>query len=74
MNKIPPFNHQSKSEVEEVCIYKKHVKWPSQNLAISPENKYKIARKNSKQQYLNELTFRNLSFSKKRIYVYNHAA
>ena len=42
MNKIPPFNHQSKSEVEEVCIYKKHVKWPPQNLAISPENKYKI--------------------------------
>ena len=42
MNKSPPYNHQSKSEVEEIRIYKKHGKWPSQYLAISPQNKYKI--------------------------------
>ena len=35
MSKSPQYNQQSKSEVEEICIYHpKHGKWPSQHLYL----------------------------------------
>ena len=75
MNKSPQYNQQSKSEVEEICIYyPKHGKWPSQHLNLKINTYGFYARKNPKQQYLKVVTFSDPSFSKKRIYVYDHAA
>ena len=71
MSKSPQYNQQSKSEVEEICIY--HGKWPSQHLYLKIYNGLHV-RKNSKQQYLKVVTFSDLSFSKKCNYVYGHAA
>ena len=52
----------------------KHGKWLSQPLAIYLKiNSGFHARKNAKQQYLKVVTFIDPLFSKKRIYVYNHA-
>ena len=72
MNKSPQYNQQNKSEVEEICIY--------QNMESGCHSIYlKIdcgfhARKNPKQQYLKVVIFSDPSFSKRRIYVYDHAA
>ena len=46
-------------------------KWPSKY--HQKINSGFHARKNAKQQYLKVVTFRDFQFSKKRIYVYNHA-
>ena len=51
----------------------KHGKWPSQHLYLKRNSGYH-ARKNSKQQYLKVVMFSDSSFSKKCIYVYDHAA
>ena len=48
-------------------------KWPSQHLHLKINSAFH-ARKNPEQQYLKEIMFSNASFSKKHIYVYNHAA
>ena len=61
MNKSPQCNQQSKSEVEEICIY--------QNMENSRDSIYiylKInsgihARKNPKQRYLKVVTFSKMS-------------
>ena len=71
MNKSPQQNQQSKSKVEEICIY--------QNMESGRHSTYKInsgfhARKNLKQQYLKIVTFSDPSFSKKSVYVYDHAS
>ena len=42
--------------------------------SISEKNSGFRARKNPKQQYLKVVTFKDPSFSKKHIYVYDHAA
>ena len=65
------YNQQNKSEVEKICIY--------ENLGSGRHSIYlKISsglhdRKSPKQQYLKVVTFSDPSFSKKRIYVYDHA-
>ena len=51
-------------------VYKK---WPSQHLYLKINSGFH-ARKNPKQQYLIVATFSDASFSKTRIYVYDHAA
>ena len=53
-------------------------KWPSQHLYLKINSGFH-ARKNpdleaSKQQYLKVVTFSDASFSKKHIYVFDHAA
>ena len=67
MNKSPQYNQQSKSEVEEIMYLPKHGKWRSQHLYLMPEKEY------PKQQYLKVVTFSDPSFSKKHIYVNEHA-
>ena len=76
MNKSPQYTQQSKSEVEEICIYQstESAEWPSQHLYLKNLNSGFYARKNPKQQCLKVVTFSDASFSKKCIYVYNHAA
>ena len=75
MSKNPQYNQQSKSEVEKIYIYSfpKHGNWLSQHLYLKMNKGFHV-RKNPKQQYLKVVTFRGPSFSKKRIYVYDHAA
>ena len=51
----------------------KHGKWPSQHLYLKINSGFH-ARKNPKQQYLKVVTFSDPSFTKTRIYVYDHAA
>ena len=49
MNKSPQYNQQSKSEVEEICIYyPKHGKWPPQHLNMEINTYGFYARKNPK--------------------------
>ena len=48
MNKSYQYNHQSKSEVEEICIYQNLEKWPSQHLYQKINSGFH-ARKNPKQ-------------------------
>ena len=79
MNKSPQYNQQTKRkqrkpEVDEICIY--------QNVGSSHHSIYIYlktnsgfhVRKNPKQQYLKVVMFTDALFSKKRIYVYDHAA
>ena len=61
MNKSSQYNHQSKSEVEEICIYQNLEKWPSQHLYQKINSGFH-ARKNPKEQYLKAATFRDVSF------------
>ena len=51
----------------------KHGKWSSQYLYLKINIGFH-ARKNPKQQYLKAVTSIDPSFSKERIYVYDHAA
>ena len=61
------------AEVKEICIIKT---WKVAVTASISENKSSgfHAKKNPKQQYLKVVTFSDPSFSKKYIYVYDHAA
>ena len=70
MKKSPQYNQQSKSEVKKICIYKN---LESGGHSRSEKNSGFHARKYPKQEYLKAVTFSDPSFSKKRIYVYNHA-
>ena len=56
---------QCKSEVEQICIY--------QNLGSGRGSGFQ-SRKNPKQQYLKVVPFSDVSFIKRNIYIYNHAA
>ena len=69
MIRTPQFNQQKK------YVFTKHGKGAAVTTSIS-ENKNSgfHARKNPKQQYLKVVTLSDPSFSKKRIYVYDHAA
>ena len=62
MNKSPQYNQQSKSEVEEICIYQ-NMKSDRHSIYIW---KYIVGSmpKNPKQQYLKVVTFSDSSFSK----------
>ena len=48
-------------------------KWSSPHLYLKINSGFH-ARKNHKEQYLNVVTFSDASFSKKHIYLYDHAA
>ena len=74
MNKSPQYNQQSKSEVEEIYIYQNIESGRHRIQYLLKMNSGFHARKNPKQQYLKVVTFSDPSFSKKHIYVYNHAA
>ena len=73
MNKSPQYNQQSKSEVEEISIYQ-NMESDHHIIYFWKKNSGFYARKNPKQQYLKVVKFSDPSLSKKRIYVYNHAA
>ena len=78
MNKNPQYNRQTepkqcKSEVEEIYIYQNLESTRYQHLYLKINSGFH-ARKNPKQQYLKVITFSDASFSKKHIYVYDHAA
>ena len=73
MNKRLQFNQQSKSEDDEICIYQSIGSGFHKHLYLKICSEFHAARKNPKQQYLKVVTFSDPSFSKKRIYVYNHA-
>ena len=79
MNKSPQYNQHSKSEVEEICFHQNMESVRNSILLQNNSIYLKInsgfhARKNPKQQYLKVVMFIDLSFSKKRISVYGHAA
>ena len=74
MNKNPQYNQQSKSEVEEICIYQNMESGSLSIYLYLKTNSGFHARKNPKQKYLKVVTFSDPSFSKKCIYVYDHAA
>ena len=58
MNKSPQYNQQSKSEVEEICIYQNMESGrPSQHLYLKINSGGVHTRKNPKQQYLKVVTF-----------------
>ena len=66
------YNQQSKSEVKEICIYE-NMESGRHSIYVKINSGFHD-RKNPKQQHLKVVTFSNTSFSKKYIYVYNHAA
>ena len=70
MNKNPQYNQQSNSEGEEICI--------CQNIESGRHSiyiwKWWDSCQNPEQQYLKTVSFSDPSFSKKCIYVYDHAA
>ena len=73
------YNQQSKSEVEETCIYQNMESGRRSSIYIQVylkinKNSGFHARKNPKQQYLKVVTFSDASLSKERICVYDHAA
>ena len=80
MNKSPQYNQQSKSEVGKYVFTKtwesgSHSSIYNTYLKINRNSGFHLhARKNPKQQHLKVVTFSDPSFSKKHIYVYNHAA
>ena len=74
MNKNPQYNQQSKSEVEEICIYQNIESAAKSGRHSIYINSGSHARKNSNQQYLKLVMFSDSSISKKRVYVYDHAA
>ena len=76
MNKSPQYNQQSKSEVEEICIYQNMESSRHSSICLYlkiNKNSGFHPRKNPKQQCLKVVTFSDPSFSKKHIYGYNHA-
>ena len=72
MSNSPQCNHQSKSEVEKICIYQ-NMESGRHSIYLKINNGFH-ARKNPKQQYLKVVTFSDVSFSKECIYAYGHAA
>ena len=72
MNKSPQYNQQNKSEVEEICIYQ-NMESGCHSIYLKIDSGFH-ARKNPKQQYLKVVILSDISFRKKRIYVYDHAA
>ena len=64
---------QYKSEVEEICICQNMDSGHHQHLYVKINDGFH-ARKNPKEQYLKVVTFSEALFSKKCIYVYDHAA
>ena len=52
MIKSPQYNQQSKSEVEEICIYQNMESRPHSIYISENENSGFYARKNPKEQYL----------------------
>ena len=50
MNKSPQYNQQSKSEVEEICIYQNMEETGCHNIYISENKQWVPSRKNPEQQ------------------------
>ena len=69
MNKSPQYNQQSKSEVEEICLYQNMESGRHSIYSYLKTNSGFHARKNPKQQSLNIVTFSGPSLSRKCIYV-----
>ena len=63
MSNSPQCNHQSKSEVEKICIYQ-NMESGRHSIYLKINNGFH-ARKNPKQQYLEVITFNDPSFSRK---------
>ena len=69
MNKSPQYSQQSKSEVEETCLYQNMESGRHSIYSYLKTNSGFHARKNPKQQSLNIVTFSGPSLSRKCIYV-----
>ena len=74
MKRSPKYNQQSKSEVEEICLYQNMESGCHNTASLSENSGGFHVRRNPKQQYLKAVTFSDPSFSKKRIYVYDNEA
>ena len=74
MKKSPQYNQQSKSEVEEICIYQNMESGRDSIYSYLKINSGIHARKNPKQRYLKVVPFSDPSFSKKCIYICDYAA
>ena len=77
MSKSPQYNQQTepkqwKSEVEEICIYQ-NLKSGYRSIYIRKQIVGSMLERNPSNN-LKVVTFSDASFSKKRIYVYDHAA